>query len=71
MPQFEPAAVGPRIKLPTLVVHDRHDSINPFVDGVAFSQSIEGAHLLATESLGHRRILKDPAVLQQVAAFLV
>ncbi|MES2361360.1 MAG: alpha/beta hydrolase [Pseudomonadota bacterium] len=70
MPQFEPAAVGPRIRMPTLVVHDRQDSINRFADGVAYSQSIEGARLLATEGLGHRKILKDSAVLQQVAAFL-
>ncbi|MDI1340396.1 alpha/beta fold hydrolase [Polaromonas sp.] len=70
MPQFEPAAVGPRITLPTLVVHDRQDSINPFADGVAYSETIEGARLLATEGLGHRRLLKDDAVLGQVAAFL-
>lgn len=70
MPLFEPAAVGPRIRMPTLVVHDRQDSINRFADGVAYSQAIEGARLVATEGLGHRRILKDSAVLQQVGAFL-
>ena len=70
MPQFEPAAVGPRITLPTLVVHDRQDSINRFADGVAYSEAIAGARLLATEGLGHRKILKDEEVLRQVAAFL-
>jgi pimeloyl-ACP methyl ester carboxylesterase len=70
MPQFEPAAVGPRINLPTLVVHDRQDSINRFADGVAYSEAIVGARLLATEGLGHRKILKDDEVLRQVAAFL-
>lgn len=70
MTQFEPAAVGPRISIPTLVVHDRSDSINDFADGVAYSQSIAGARLVATEGLGHRRILKDGHVLQQVAEFL-
>lgn len=70
LPQFEPAAVGPRIRLPTLVVHDRQDSINPFADGVAYSEAIEDARLVATNGLGHRRILKDDAVLKQVAAFL-
>lgn len=70
MPQFEPAAVGPRIRLPTLLVHDRQDSINPFADGVAYSKAIEGARLVATDGLGHRRILKDDEVLRQVAAFL-
>lgn len=70
MPQFEPAAVGPRIHQPTLVVHDRRDSINRFADGVAYSQAIAGARLLATDELGHRRILKDEGVLREVAAFV-
>lgn len=70
MPQFEPAAVGPRIHQPTLVVHDRQDSINRFADGVAYSQAIAGARLVATEGLGHRRILQDAQVLREVAAFL-
>jgi pimeloyl-ACP methyl ester carboxylesterase len=70
MPQFEPAAVGPRIRLPTLVVHDRQDSINRFADGVAYSEAIGGARLVATEGLGHQKILKDTGVLQHVASFL-
>jgi pimeloyl-ACP methyl ester carboxylesterase len=70
MPQFEPAAVGPRIHQPTLVVHDRRDSINRFADGVAYSHAIAGARLLATDELGHRRILKDEGVLREVAAFV-
>lgn len=70
MPQFEPDAVGPRIKVPTLIVHDREDRINPFADGVAYSHSIEGAQLIATQGLGHRRVLNEPSVLQAVASFL-
>ena len=70
MPQFEPAAVGPRVRQPTLIVHDRRDSINRFADGEAYRDAIDGAHLLATEELGHRRILKDPAVLEQVTQFV-
>lgn len=69
MPQFEPDAAGPRIRVPTLVVHDREDSINRFADGVAFAQAISGAQLFATEGLGHRRLLKDAQVLGKVAIF--
>jgi pimeloyl-ACP methyl ester carboxylesterase len=69
MPQFEPAAVGPKVRVPTLVVHDRHDSINRFADGQAFAHAIRGAQLLATEGLGHRKLLKDPVVLGKVALF--
>jgi pimeloyl-ACP methyl ester carboxylesterase len=70
MPQFEAQAVGPRVQVPTLVVHDRADSINLFADGQAYLQAIPGARLVASEGLGHRRILKEATVLSQVQAFL-
>jgi pimeloyl-ACP methyl ester carboxylesterase len=69
MPQFEPGAVGPRVRVPTLVVHDRGDSINRFADGQAFAHAIRGAELLATEGLGHRKVLKDAHVIGKVAIF--
>lgn len=70
MPQFEPQAVGPRIALPTLVVHDRGDRINRFADGEAYRDHIAGAQLLATDGLGHRKLLQDDAVLRAVADFI-
>ena len=70
MPQFEPAAVGPRIRAQALVVHDRDDRINRFADGQAYAHAMRGAQLLATDGLGHRKILKDGAVLGKVALFL-
>lgn len=69
MPQFEAAAVGPRISVPTLVVHDLGDTINRFADGQAYAAAVAGAQLLATEGLGHRKLLKDGQVLAQVVAF--
>jgi pimeloyl-ACP methyl ester carboxylesterase len=70
MPQFEPDAVGPRIRVPTLVVHDRGDSINRFPDGKAYAHAIRESRLVATEGLGHRKILKDGQVLGEVAIFV-
>jgi pimeloyl-ACP methyl ester carboxylesterase len=69
MQQFEPCWVAPRIRVPTLVVHDRQDRINAFVDGQAFAHAIQGAQLVATEGLGHRRILKEPSVIARVVMF--
>lgn len=69
MQQFEPRAVGPGIAAPTLVVHDRGDRINGFADGQAFAHAIPGARLLATEALGHRRLLHDAGVAGQVVLF--
>lgn len=70
MPLLEPAAVGPRIGLRTLVVHDREDRVNRFEDGVAYRDAIPGAQLVATQGLGHRRILKEAAVVKAVATFV-
>ncbi len=70
MPQFEPESVGARIAVPTLVVHDRQDAVNRFADGQAFAQAVRQAELFATEGLGHRKILKEPAVLDRVASFV-
>jgi pimeloyl-ACP methyl ester carboxylesterase len=71
MPQFEPDAVGPRIRVPTMVVHDRGDGINSFADGQAYAHAVRGAQLYATEGLGHRKILKDAQVLGRVTLFSV
>jgi pimeloyl-ACP methyl ester carboxylesterase len=69
MPQLEPDAVGPRIRVPTLVVHDREDSINRFTDGMAYAHAIRDAQLIATQGLGHRKILQDVGVLASIANF--
>lgn len=69
LPQFEPASSGPGIRVPTLVVHDKGDNVNRFADGQAYAHAVRGAQLLATEALGHRKILKDAHVLGQVAIF--
>ncbi len=71
MPLFEAGAVGPAIAVPTLVVHDRNDTINCFADGQAYADAVAGSQLLATEGLGHRKLLKDEQVIARVAAFSV
>lgn len=70
MPDLEPHAVGPRINVPTLIVHDRGDRINSFADGVAYSEHIARARLVATDGLGHRRVLADATVLEEITAYL-
>ncbi|MCZ8252799.1 MAG: alpha/beta fold hydrolase [Hylemonella sp.] len=70
MPQFEPPAVGPRIGVPTLVLHDRGDRINAHADGQAYAHAIAGARLVSTEGLGHMKLLQDAAVLAEVTRFV-
>jgi pimeloyl-ACP methyl ester carboxylesterase len=55
---------------PLLVVHDRDDREVRSTDGAAIAAAWPGARLLETEGLGHRRVLRDPAVVGSVAAFL-
>lgn len=70
MPLFEPQAIGPRVRVPTLIVHDRGDSVNRFADGQAYAQAIRDARFVATEGLGHRKMLRDAQVLGEVAIFV-
>jgi pimeloyl-ACP methyl ester carboxylesterase len=70
MRQFEPAAVGPRVAAATLIVHDREDRINRFADAEAYRDAIAGARLMATDGLGHTRLLRDEQVVNAVVAHL-
>jgi pimeloyl-ACP methyl ester carboxylesterase len=56
--------------LPLLVVHDRDDREVRCADGAAIAAAWPGARLLETGGLGHQRVLRDPAVVATVTAFL-
>lgn len=58
------------LSIPALVVHDRADLEVPYADGQAIAERWPGATLLPVEGLGHRRVLRDPSVVQAVASFL-
>jgi hypothetical protein len=53
-----------------LVVHDRDDAEVPLVHADRLVSAWPGAELVATTGLGHRRILRDPSVSAQIAAFV-
>ena len=56
--------------VPTLVVHDRGDRQTPYADAERLVGSLPDARLVTTEGLGHRRILRDPAVVAEVVDFV-
>jgi pimeloyl-ACP methyl ester carboxylesterase len=68
---MELTAVAPRLAGRALVVHDRADREVPFLSAQALHRAWPGAELLATEGLGHRRILSDPAVIERAVRFAV
>ena len=55
---------------PLLVVHDREDRDTFWSEGAALAQAWPGARLMTTEGLGHRRILRDKAVIDDVTQFI-
>lgn len=53
-----------------LVVHDEDDKEVPLAHAQALAASWPSAELLATKGLGHRRVLRDPAVIEKALDFL-
>ena len=68
--QVDAAAFGENLNIPGLIVHCRDDYEVAFHQGERIHDSWPGATLLATEGLGHRRILKDPEVITATVSFL-
>jgi len=63
-------SLAARITAPVLVIHDRQDREVPWPEGAAIASACPGAILQTTEGLGHRRIIRDPQVIEQTIAFL-
>jgi pimeloyl-ACP methyl ester carboxylesterase len=59
------------LRTPALVFHDRADAEVPWEDGAAIAAAWPGARLESTEGLGHRRILRVPAVVSEAASFVI
>lgn len=59
-----------RLDGPALVVHDTDDREVPFSDGERYADSWPNARIVGTRGLGHRRILRDPGVIDQVTQFV-
>lgn len=71
--RFTDADVMPIAQLfsvPALIVHDTGDDDVPYHDAERLHQTWTSSTLLTTQGLGHKRILRDPAVMEQIADFL-
>ncbi len=68
--QFGPDWLGPRVSLPTLVLHDAEDRTAPLATGRALAGALRGARLQMTQGLGHRRILEDAAAIAAAVRYL-
>jgi pimeloyl-ACP methyl ester carboxylesterase len=71
MSAFDVPAMAHRVATPPLLlVHDRLDAETGWADSAAIARSWPGARLITTTGLGHRRILRDPAVVAEATAFV-
>ncbi len=55
---------------PALIVHDRGDRQVPFREAEGFSAAWPNTQFLATDGLGHNRILQDAKVLDEITQFV-
>jgi len=58
-----------RIRTPLMIVHDVDDGEVPISNGYAYTRGSR-ARVLATDGLGHRRILRDLHVVDQAVGFV-
>jgi len=70
MEQFEPGWLGSRLTQPTLVVHDRDDRTAPLGGAEGLAGAIAGARLVTSSGLGHRRVLAEASVLEEIVGHL-
>jgi pimeloyl-ACP methyl ester carboxylesterase len=67
---YSPAQSAPHMRARLLVVHDRDDVEVPYEGGATLAALWPHARLMTTQGLGHRRVLRDEAVLRETAAFI-
>jgi pimeloyl-ACP methyl ester carboxylesterase len=58
------------LKIPVALFHDLRDREVAFTESEAIARIWDGAKLIKTEGLGHRRILRDEQVIQQAVDFI-
>lgn len=63
--------IGRTLNLPALIVHDKEDKEVPIIAAEDIKRNWPHAELIVTTGLGHRRILKDPIVVDAVKNFIV
>jgi pimeloyl-ACP methyl ester carboxylesterase len=68
--EFELPQSVARVRAAALVIHDAHDKDVPPASGLALARAWPGARFVRTVGLGHRQILRDPAVAADAVDFI-
>jgi pimeloyl-ACP methyl ester carboxylesterase len=61
---------APRMRARLLIVHDRDDAEVPYSGGARLAELWPNSRLITTEGLGHRRVLRDEAVVREAIGFI-
>lgn len=59
-----------QITIPVLVIHDENDDDVPLKASIHIQKQLKNSALLVTKNLGHRKILGDDKVIENVIAFI-
>ncbi len=70
MDAFASRRLATQISMPTLIVHDENDGVNPFVSASRWMSYLTNAQLVATQRLGHRKVLRENDVVDAIASFV-
>jgi len=68
--QDNPDVLAKSISSKMLIVHDKDDRTIPYADSKTLSDNTDNFYLHTTESLGHKQILKDNAVIDVITTYL-
>ena len=58
------------ISVPAMIIHDRNDDETSYQNAERIHGAWDNSLLLLTSGLGHRAVLRDPAVLDEIADFV-
>ena len=62
--------IASSLTIPAIIFHDRDDEDAAWKDGSEIARAWPGAELVTTNGLGHRRILREPAVVARVVEWI-
>jgi pimeloyl-ACP methyl ester carboxylesterase len=63
--------LGKTLSIPALVIHDKEDKEVPYQAAEEIKSNWPSVELILTTGLGHRRILKDPQIVNTVKDFIL
>ncbi|NBS18600.1 MAG: hypothetical protein EBS74_02275, partial [Flavobacteriia bacterium] len=69
--QLSISKLAKNIKANSLLIHDENDKEVGFDQALQIKKQLSNATFLPTQNLGHRRILRDQKVVEQIANFIV